>query len=181
VAINRHLADSDDELRVITDWCERHEVRSAVSRGWELGGEGTTELARIVCEVADGATPGFRPIYDREDPVEEKIEKVSRRIYGANGVTYTAQASKALRQIEKLGLGKLPICMAKTQSSLSDDPKRVGRPQGFDITVREVTIAAGAGFIVPITGEMLRMPGLPKVPASARMAIDPRGTITGLR
>ena len=181
VAINRHAADTDEELGAILDWCSEHEVRAAVSRGWELGGEGVEELARLVVDTADRGQAGFTPLYDWKEPVKAKIEKIATRIYGAKEVAYTAQAARMLRQIEKLGLSALPICMAKTQNSLSDDPKKVGRPMDFELTVREVTIAAGAGFIVPITGDMLRMPGLPKVPASARMSLEGDGTIVGLR
>ncbi|GMV44105.1 MAG: formate--tetrahydrofolate ligase [Myxococcales bacterium] len=181
VAINRHAADADEELRAIVDWCATQDVRAAVSRGWELGGAGVEELARVVVETVDRVRPGFTPLYRWEEPIKAKIETIATRIYGAGGVTYTAQATRMLSQIESLGLAGLPICMAKTQNSLSDDPRKAGRPRGFELTVREVTIAAGAGFIVPITGDMMRMPGLPKVPASARMRLEPDGTVVGLR
>lgn len=181
VAINRHAADSDEELQVIVDWCATQDVRAAVSRGWELGGAGAEELARVVVETVDRVKPGFTPIYRWSEPVTAKIEKIATQIYGASGVTYTAQATKMLKQIDGLGLSGLPVCMAKTQNSLSDDPKKFGRPSGFELTVREVTIAAGAGFIVPITGDMMRMPGLPKVPASSRMRLEADGTVVGLR
>ena len=181
VAVNRHTSDSDDELLVVTDLCEELGVRAAVSRAWELGGEGSEELARVVVETADTATPGFTPAYEWGAPIEQKVDRIATRIYGASSVTWAPAASKVVRQIERLGLSGLPVCMAKTQYSLSDDPKRLGRPEGFELTVREVAIAAGAGFIVPITGEIVRMPGLPKVPASVRMRLEADGTVVGLR
>jgi formate--tetrahydrofolate ligase len=180
VALNHFATDSDEEVAVVQGFCDSRGVRMAVCRGHALGGDGATDLARAVVEVVDAnKTPSFTPIYAREDAFEDKLNAVCTRIYGADGVTLTQDAEKDLKAIRSLGLDELPVCIAKTPASLSDDPKRLGAPTGFRITVREIQIAAGAGFLVPITGDILRMPGLPRRPASARMRIE-NGQIVGL-
>jgi len=180
VAINRFTADSDREVDAIKEACDHAHVQVEVCTGWADGGAGAVDLARTVVEVVDAATPGFTPTYDWTDPVEVKIRKVASAIYGAERIVYTKRARLDLRRIERLGLHELPVCIAKTPASLSDNPRLVGRPTGFPITVREIEIAAGAGFLVPITGDVMRMPGLPKVPAANRMGIDADGEIYGL-
>ena len=180
VALNHFGADSAEEVRLVEDFCRARGVAFALCRGWELGGAGAADLAREVVAVADSATPGFTPLYDWADPVVEKIEKVCKAAYGATGVVYSKRAELDLRRIARLGLESLPICMAKTPASLSDDPKQLGRPEGFTITVREIQVAAGAGFLVPITGDIMRMPGLPKVPGAVSMRINEEGEIEGL-
>ena len=152
----------------------------AVSRGHALGGEGAVELARKVVAVADGnPNPSFKPLYSLEDSFLDKVRGVARGAYGTDSVVLTKDAARDLKAMASLGLDKLPVCIAKTPASLSDDPKLLGAPTGFDITVREIQVAAGAGFLVPITGDILRMPGLPRVPASVRMGIE-GGEIVGL-
>jgi formate--tetrahydrofolate ligase len=154
-------------------------VQAVLARGWEFGGEGTTDLAKAVVASIEAGTNNFKPLYDWGLPVKEKIETIAREVYGAVGVNYTSQAALDLRRIEKLGLSGLPICMAKTQKSLSDDESLRGRPEGFTVTVREFEFAAGAGFLIPILGKMMRMPGLPPHPASEGMDIDDNGVISG--
>ena len=147
---------------------------------WGKGGEGAEALAKVVAERAESGKSNFKPLYQWDQSVKSKIETVCKQVYGADGVDYTSQAKTDLRRIKKLGLENLPICIAKTQKSLSDNPKLVGRPTGFEITVREIEIAAGAGFLVPITGDMMRMPGLPSTPSAENIDIDENGEITGL-
>jgi len=147
---------------------------------WGQGGAGAKELATTVVDTIESSKKSFTPLYDWELPVKEKIKTICENVYGASGVEYTSKAKKNLRTIKKLGLENLPICMAKTQKSLSDDPKKIGRPTDFIVTVREIEIAAGAGFLIPITGDMMRMPGLPTTPSSESIDIDENGEITGL-
>ncbi|MBI1183977.1 formate--tetrahydrofolate ligase [bacterium] len=180
VAINKFITDTDAEIAAVQAKCEEHGVKVAVAEVWAKGGEGAKELATLVAEVADNAKAGFTPTYDWKSPVTEKIEAIATKIYGADGVDYTAQAQKDLKRISSLGLDALPICMAKTQKSLSDNPDLLGRPRGFNITVREIEVAAGAGFLVPITGDMMRMPGLPATPSAEFIDIDENGNIQGL-
>lgn len=180
VAINKFLTDTDAEVEAVRAKCEEHGVKVAVAEVWAKGGEGATDLAKLVAEVVDNAEAGFTPTYDWNSPVTEKIEAISKKIYGADSVEYTAQAKKDLKRIADLGLEGLPICMAKTQKSLSDNPALLGRPIGFNITVREIEVAAGAGFLVPITGDMMRMPGLPATPSAEAIDIDEDGNILGL-
>jgi len=180
VAINHFVSDTAAEVEVVTEMCEARGVRSAINRGWAEGGKGAAELARLVVEVADSVTPGFTPIYDWEAPPKEKIARVCAAIYGSDQVVYSKKAEADLRRFTRLGLAGLPICMAKTPASLSDDPKLLGRPTDFVITVREVEAAAGAGFLIPITGSIMRMPGLPKVPSANHMYVDADGLIQGL-
>lgn len=180
VAINNFISDTEEEVQLVKDKCAEMGVKAVLSEGWAKGGEGTKDLAQAVVDVIEEGKNYFKPLYDWKSPVEDKIATIAKEIYGADGVEYTSQARLGLRRIEKLGLSDLPICMAKTQKSLSDNDKLIGRPTGFNITVREFEIAAGAGFLIPILGNMMRMPGLPAVPASEGMTIDKDGKITGL-
>lgn len=180
VAINKFNEDTEEEINIVREKCAELGVKAVVSDGWAKGGEGTRELAEVVAETADSDAGKFERIYDWNTGIEEKVESIAKKLYGADGVDFAGQAQVDLRRIKRLGLEKLPVCIAKTQKSLSDNDKLIGRPSGFRITVREIEIAAGAGFVIPITGKILRMPGLPKVPASEGMDIDKDGKITGL-
>lgn len=180
VAINKFATDAQEELDFIKDYCQTAGVPAAIADVWGQGGAGTTELAEIVVESAASCCSEFKPLYDLNDTVENKIETIARKIYGAEAVDYTAKAKANLRRIYDLGLENLAICMAKTQKSLSDNPDLLGRPKDFIITVREIEIAAGAGFLIPITGDIMRMPGLPETPASEQIDIDDDGNIVGL-
>ena len=180
VAINRFVTDTDGEVQIVIDRCAELGVKAVVCGVWGSGGKGAIGLAKAVVEVVDKAKRRFTPIYDWDWSVEKKIETIATKIYGADGVEYTAKAKANLRKIKRLGLEKLPVCIAKTQKSLSDNPKLLGRPTGFTITVREIEIAAGAKFLVPITGKMMRMPGLPSTPSSEAIDISKNGKITGL-
>ena len=180
VSINHFVTDSDEEVQLIISRCADLRVKAVLARGWELGGEGTTDLAQAVVASVESGTNNFKPLYDWGLPVKEKIETIAREVYGAVSVNYERQAIVDLKRIEKLGLSDLPICMAKTQKSLSDDESLRGRPEGFTVTVREFEFAAGAGFLIPILGKMMRMPGLPSHPASEGMDIDENGVISGL-
>ena len=179
VAINAFPTDTKEELDFVEEKCRELGAEAAISEVWAKGGEGGLTLAEKV-EQAAGKPNDFHFLYDAEACIPEKIETIAREIYGADGVDFTAEAKKQLVGIEKLGFGKMPVCMAKTQNSLSDDPTKIGRPTGFRITVRELRISAGAGFIVALTGNILTMPGLPKHPAAEHMDIDRDGRITGL-
>ncbi|HNW43825.1 MAG TPA: formate--tetrahydrofolate ligase [Elusimicrobiales bacterium] len=179
VAVNRFTGDTPEELAAVLEKCRELGVPAAVADVWGAGGAGAEELARLVVKAADCCT-GFKPIYEWEWPVEKKIETIAGKMYGARHIDYTAKARKDLEKIYKLGLDKLPVCIAKTQKSLSDNPDLIGRPKDFVVTVREIEIAAGAGFLIPITGEIMRMPGLPEHPASETIDIDADGNITGL-
>ena len=180
VSVNKFISDTDDEIAIVTQRCRELGVRVAVSEGWEKGGAGTTDLAEQVAEAVQNCKSKYKPVYDWTWPVKEKIEAVARKIYGARNVEFLPKAKQNLKKIDRIGLSKKPVCIAKTQNSLSDDPKWLGRPENFTLTVREIEIAAGAGFSIPITGNMLRMPGLPAVPAAQGMDIDNGGRITGL-
>ncbi len=183
VAINRFGTDTDAEIAVIDRCCQELGVPYALSEVFAKGGEGGIELAKAVLSVIEGEgapEDHFHPLYPLELTVEEKIEKIARDIYGADGVEYTAAARKAIKEIEGLGASGLPVCMAKTQYSLSDDPKKLGRPNHFTITVSEVRLSAGAGFIVVQTGSIMTMPGLPKVPSAEKIDVDADGNISGL-
>jgi len=180
VAINKFLEDTDEEVELVRAKCEEHGVKVAVAEVWAKGGDGAIDLAKLVSETVDSFEGKFTPTYDWNSPVTEKIEAIATKVYGAGNVEYTSQAKKDLKRIASLGLDALPICMAKTQKSLSDNPALLGRPKGFTLTVREIEVAAGAGFLVPITGDMMRMPGLPATPASENIDIDENGNITGL-
>lgn len=180
VAINAFNSDSEEEMNYVIKACAAKGVKAIPSRCWAEGGNGTTELAKAVVEVCEADQSRFAPLYESDEPVKQKIETIAREIYGADGVDYDKKALLDLKNIETLGLSGLPVCMAKTQKSFSDNEALIGRPTGFRITVREFEFAAGAGFIIPILGNMMRMPGLPEIPASEGMDIDNEGRITGL-
>ncbi|HEY8421700.1 MAG TPA: formate--tetrahydrofolate ligase [Thermoclostridium sp.] len=180
VAINRFNTDTDAEIQFIIDHCKNMGVDVALSEVFEKGSLGGLELANKVCKLIETAPSGFEPLYDVNLSIKDKILIINREIYGGAKVIYTDKAEKAIKQIEAIGLDKMPVCMAKTQFSLSDNPNLLGRPEGFDLTVRDVKVSAGAGFIVVYTGDIMTMPGLPKEPASNRMDIQPDGKITGL-
>lgn len=180
VAINRFTADTDEEIAIVQERCAQLGVSAVIADVWGQGGKGATDLATVVAETIESSTRTFEPLYDWGLGVREKIEKICTNVYGADGVKYSSRAESDLRRIAKLELEGLPVCIAKTQKSLSDDPKKIGRPSNFQITVREIEIAAGAGFLVPITGDMMRMPGLPATPSSERIDIDDDGNIAGL-
>lgn len=183
VAINRFTTDAQQEIDFIKEYCEQMGVRCAVAEVWAKGGAGAEDLADIVVEVVEESLKEnrhFTPMYNLEWSVEKKIETIAKKIYGAEAVDYTAKAKSDLKKIYDLGLQDLAICMAKTQKSLSDNPELLGRPKDFIITVREIEIASGAGFLIPITGEIMRMPGLPEVPSSESIDIDENGEIEGL-
>ena len=180
VAINRFASDTEEELNVILDRCKELGIKAAVADVWGKGGEGTEELARVVAKVADECVSSFKPMYERAWSIERKIETIAKEIYGASAIDYTSQAKKDLKTIDTLGLNQLAVCIAKTQQSLSDNPKLLGRPKNFIVTVRQIEIAAGAGFVIPITGNIMRMPGLPQTPAAEMMDIDDDGNISGL-
>ncbi len=180
VAINAFVSDTEEEVTLVRQKCSALKVQAVVSRGWADGGEGTKELAAAVADVVENRATQFKPLYDWKSPVVEKIETIAKEIYGADGVDFDNKAKLNLRRIERLGFNDFAICMAKTQKSFSDNEKLTGRPKGFTITVREIEIAAGAQFLIPILGKMMRMPGLPSTPASENMSIDNDGVISGL-
>jgi formate--tetrahydrofolate ligase len=180
VAINRFTSDTVEEIETVQQFCHQQGVAAEVADVWAAGGAGAEALARRVVATIQSGTARFQPLYDWKLPIKTKIETICQRIYGADGVDYTPKAEADIKRAVQLGLEHLPICMAKTQKSLSDDPEKIGRPQGFRVTVREMEIAAGAGFLVPITGQMMRMPGLPSEPAAQQIDIDEDGQITGL-
>ncbi|WP_300259122.1 formate--tetrahydrofolate ligase [Clostridium sp.] len=180
VAINKFINDSDEEIKAIEDFCKNIGVEVSLTEVWEKGGEGGIDLANKVIKTMENEPSNFKMIYDSEEPIKDKILKIVQTIYGGKGVNYTPQAIKQIAEIEKFNLDKLPICMAKTQYSLSDNPSLLGRPENFDITVKEVRVSNGAGFIVVLTGDVMTMPGLPKVPAANKMDIKEDGEIVGL-
>jgi formate--tetrahydrofolate ligase len=180
VALNRFSGDTDEEIQTVRARCTQLGVPFAVSDHFACGGEGAIDLARTVMEHAEKRSRPFRPLYDWSQPVTEKIRAVAEKMYGARDVIFTKTAERDLRDIERLGYGKLPVCIAKTQASLSDDPKRQGRPSNFEVTVRNIQINAGAGFLVVLTGDIMRMPGLPRVPLATAIDLD-GDRITGLR
>ncbi|RKF04648.1 formate-tetrahydrofolate ligase [Tenacibaculum lutimaris] len=180
VAINSFISDTDEEVQFVIDACAKLGVQAVVSEGWAKGGEGTKKLAKAVVDVVENKATQYKPLYNWKSPVKEKIEKIAKEIYGASGVTYDKKAELNLRRIDRLGFNDFAICMAKTQKSFSDNESLTGRPEGFTVNVREIEIAAGAQFIIPILGKMMRMPGLPAVPASENMKIDNNGVISGL-
>lgn len=180
VSINRFVSDTDDEVNFVLNFCKSKNVPVCECHGWEKGGEGAEELAKLVVEAAESCKGTFNPTYDWNMSVKEKIEAVNHNIYGGEKVEFAPKAKTDLKKVERLGLDKLPVCIAKTQSSFSDDATLVGGPNGFTLTVREIGIAAGAGFVIPITGKMLRMPGLPQVPAAEQIDIDSEGKVVGL-
>jgi len=180
VAINKFATDSDEELEFIQKRAKEKGIEAVVTDVWGKGGKGAVELAKKVKFVADNCKNAFKPMYDWKWDIPKKIDTVAKKIYGAAAIDYTATAKSDLKKIEELGLGELPVCIAKTQKSLSDNPKLLGRPKDFVVTVREIEISSGAGFLVPITGKIMRMPGLPKSPAAEKIDVDKDGNITGL-
>ncbi|MBO6140238.1 MAG: formate--tetrahydrofolate ligase [Ruminococcus sp.] len=180
VAINRFASDTEAEIAVIKRVCGEMGVEVSLAEIFAKGGEGGTDLARKVVSTIESKPSNYKPLYDEKLPVKEKIETLAREIYRADGVIYTAQAEKALKEIEALGRADVPICVAKTQYSLSDDPAKLGKPENFKITVRDMKLSSGAGFIVVYTGDIMTMPGLPKVPAAFSIDCDNEGNITGL-
>jgi formate--tetrahydrofolate ligase len=179
VALNHFTADSDAEVAAVMDACASFGVPARLSRVWERGGDGGTELAQAVLS-AMGTGSGFRPLYPDAMPLREKIETIATSLYGAAGVALLPAAAAKLAKYETLGYGNLPVCMAKTQNSLSDDPQKLGRPRDFTVTIRDAKLAAGAGFVVAYAGDILTMPGLPKKPAAESIDIDEHGNIVGL-
>ncbi|PIE51019.1 MAG: formate--tetrahydrofolate ligase [Flavobacteriales bacterium] len=180
VAINHFATDSEEEIQFIKDECAKLGVKAILADEFTQGGEGMKEIAEEVVKATEEYGNDYQPLYDVKSSVEEKINTIAKEVYGADGVVFNAKAKAGLKVINDLGLNELPVCMAKTQKSLSDNDKVIGRPTGFKVTVREFEFAAGAGFLVPILGNMMRMPGLPSVPASEGMNIDKDGNITGL-
>lgn len=180
VAINHFYTDTDEEVLLVQKMCATIGIKAVVSKGFTEGGAGAQKLAEAVVENIENANNIFTPLYDWGLSIKEKIETIATKLYGADGVDYSSKALSDIKKIESIGLGHLPICMAKTQKSFSDNEHLIGRPTGFNITIREFEIASGAGFLVPILGNMMRMPGLPNVPASENMSIDENGTISGL-
>ena len=180
VGINKFPTDTEAELNYVKEKCKELGAEAVLSEVWGKGGAGGEELAKKVVEVCETKESNFQPLYKVEETIQEKIEKIAKEIYGAEGVDFTNSANKDIAQAEKLGYDKMPICMAKTQYSFSDDPKLLGRPKDFRITVREIRISAGAGFLVALTGNVMTMPGLPKVPAANNIDILPSGEIVGL-
>lgn len=180
VAINAFAQDTPEELEAIRSHCAAHGVNVALSEVFAKGGEGGIELAKEVVALATSGKAGFKLLYGEELSLKEKIETIAKKIYGAVGVNYTKEANNALKDFEKMGYGHLPVCMAKTQYSFSDDPTLLGRPEGFEITIKNCRIAAGAGFVVVLTGDIMTMPGLPKVPAAEKIDVSDDGVISGL-
>lgn len=180
VAINAFAQDTPEELEAIRSHCAAHGVSVALSEVFAKGGEGGIELAKEVVALATSGKADFKLLYGEEQSLKEKIETIAKKIYGAVGVNYTKEANNALKDFEKMGYGHLPVCMAKTQYSFSDDPALLGRPEGFEITIKNCRIAAGAGFVVVLTGDIMTMPGLPKVPAAEKIDVSDDGVISGL-
>lgn len=180
VTLNRFISDTQDEIDFVRDFCHKRDCDFALSEVWEKGGEGGIDLAKKVLHTLDTKKSMYHPLYSNELSLKEKIETVSTKIYGAKDVAYSSQAEKQLKKIEELGYGDLPVCMAKTQYSLSDDPKKLGRPTDFTMQVREAYVSAGAGFVVILTGTVMTMPGLPKKPAAYQIDVDDQGQIQGL-
>lgn len=180
VALNRFATDTDAELNTVIDTCAKYGVKCALCEVYAKGGEGGEELARFVIDAIENKKAEYHPVYDTEMTIKEKINAIVTKIYGGAGVSYSAKANKAIKQLEELGLDKKPICMAKTQYSLSDNPSLLGRPEGFTVEVQTVRISNGAGFIVVESGSIMTMPGLPKVPSAEKIDIDENGVISGL-
>jgi len=180
VAVNAFTSDSKEEIDFVVKKCASMGVTAVLSKGWEKGGEGTTDLAKAVVEVVEHKASTYKPLYDWKSPIKDKIEVIAKEIYGAINVEYSKQAQLNLRRIDRLGFNDFAVCMAKTQKSFSDNDALIGRPENFTVTVREIEIASGAQFVIPILGKMMRMPGLPVKPASENMSIDKNGVISGL-
>ncbi len=179
VAINKFPTDTDAELALVREKCKELGVNVALSDVWANGGAGGQELAEEVIRLCEGEST-MKFVYDADAPIPDKIEAIAKKVYGADGVDYTPKALKELKNLESIGLSNLPVCMAKNQYSLTDDPKKLGRPEGFRITIRDITASAGAGFLVALTGDIMKMPGLPKVPSAEKIDVDENGVISGL-
>ena len=177
VTLNAFATDTDAEKAFVQNFCEEHKCEFALSEVWEKGGEGGIALAEKVLKTLEEKTSDFHVLYEENQPVKAKIETISKEIYGASSVSYTAAVNKQIQRLEELGFGNLPICMAKNQYSLSD---KLGKPEHFTVTVRDVTLSNGAGFIVVLTGNIMTMPGLPKQPAAFNVDVNKDGVITGL-
>jgi formate--tetrahydrofolate ligase len=180
VAINGFPSDTQEEIDLIIRLCGEMGVKAVEAYGWAKGGGGMTDLAQAVVDYVESGEGQFKALYDWNISIKEKIEAICTKIYGADNVIYSKKALLNLKRIERLGLSQMPVCMAKTQKSLSDNEKLYGAPTGFEINIREFEYAAGAGFVIPILGAMMRMPGLPSTPASEQMNIDDEGNISGL-
>ena len=180
VTLNAFVTDNKEEIDFVRNFCEERNCDFALSEVWEKGGEGGIELANAVLNTLENKESNFHVLYDEKLPIQVKISAIAKEIYGADGVNYAGNAAKQIERLESLGFGNLPICMAKTQYSLSDDQTLLGKPSDFSITVREVYVSAGAGFIVVLTGSVMTMPGLPKKPAAYSIDVDNAGKITGL-
>ena len=180
VTLNAFVTDTEAEHDFIRQFCEERGCEFALSEVWAKGGEGGIELAKKVLKTLEEKESNFKVLYPDDAPLKEKVETIAKEIYGADGVTYEPAAEKMLAKLTDLGFGDLPVCMAKTQYSLSDDQTKLGAPTDFEVTVRNLKISAGAGFIVALTGEIMTMPGLPKVPAAEKIDVDETGKITGL-
>lgn len=180
VAINRFPTDTEEESAAVKKLCAERGAACAVADVFARGGDGATDLARLVADACEKPSPAFEPLYPLDVPVEEKLNVIAREIYGADGVSVSAKAKKKLEMLEHAGASKLMICMAKTQNSISDDPAKLGRPRGFTVSVRDFEIAAGAGFLVALTGDIMRMPALPRVPCAESIDLDADGNITGM-
>ncbi len=180
VTLNSFVSDTEEEVRFVKDFCESRQCEFALSQVWEKGGEGGVELAQKLLQTLETKKSDFRVLYENELSLEDKIRTVAAEIYGAGRVTFSAAAKKQLKKLTELGFGELPVCMAKNQYSLSDDPKRLGRPRDFELTVREAYVSAGAGFVVALTGDVVTMPGLSKKPSAYGIDVNEKGVITGL-
>ena len=180
VTLNQFVTDTDAELEFIRKFCEERDCEFALSQVWEKGGDGGIELGEAVIRTLETKESHYQQLYSYDASIDEKIETIAKKIYGADGVSYSPAAARQKKRLEELGFSNLPICMAKNQYSLSDDPKKLGRPEGFDITIREIYVNAGAGFLVALTGDIMTMPGLPKKPAAEGIDVDENGVISGL-
>src|SRR5690242_17947151 len=181
VALNRFPDDSESDLKRLAAYCAERGIPSSLSEGFAKGGPGAKDLAQKVVDlIAKNPSPNVRPLYSLEEPLTEKIQKLAQKIYGANGAKFSELATTKLQQFTEWGYGNLPICVAKTQASLSDDPKRLGVPSGWTLNVTDASLSAGAGFVVAISGNMMLMPGLPKVSRATMIDVDDSGNITGM-
>ncbi|HDQ16332.1 MAG TPA: formate--tetrahydrofolate ligase, partial [Bacteroidetes bacterium] len=180
VAINKFVSDTSEEIDLIMSYCKGKGIRCAINDSWEKGGEGAVDLAELVVEASNSCPSCFTPLYKKEERYEEKIDKIAKQLYGAKNVEYSVKAKEQLDYFESMNLSNLAVCMAKTQKSLSDNPNLKNRPKDFTVKIREIELSAGAGFIVPIAGNIMRMPGLPSTPSAEAIDIDENGNISGL-
>jgi formate--tetrahydrofolate ligase len=180
VAVNRFNSDTDAEIELLKKYCEEHNVKVAVNTAWADGGKGAIELAKAVLEATESCVDCFTPLYDLSWSIEKKIETIATLMYGARNIEYTLEAREQIKKIDELGLDKLAVCIAKTQKSLSDDQTKRNRPRDFTVRIRKIELSSGAGFVVPIAGSIMRMPGLPSVPSAEKIDIDEKGQISGL-